>query len=134
MLPDGYSVRRPAVTVKAAGAAMNFVAVVDSGSPISIADSGVFEDFGIDPAHDDPLYEVPLGFGGAFGRVPVFEVELELPPPPTIIAPAVRWRLHLGSRTNWRMPFSVLLGQRGWFDQFPTTIDGTATTVHLPQG
>lgn len=92
LLPDGASVRRPAVTVKATGAAMDLVAVVDSGSPISIPDSGVFEDFGIDPEHDDPLYEVPLGFGGTFGRVPVFEVELELLPPPAIRARAVRER------------------------------------------
>jgi hypothetical protein len=37
----------------------------------------------------------------------------------------------VAARDHWRFPFAVLLGQRGWFDRFPTTIDATHTTVHL---
>jgi hypothetical protein len=44
---------------------------------------------------------------------------------------AMVWRRHLGAQPRWRFPFSVLLGQRGWFDRFPTTIDGTSTAVDL---
>jgi hypothetical protein len=29
------------------------------------------------------------------------------------------------------MPFAVLLGQRGWFDRFPTRIDASACTVEV---
>jgi hypothetical protein len=43
------------------------------------------------------------------------------------------WTLHLGARNNWHLPFPVLFGQRGWFDQFPTTIDAESTTVDLKQ-
>lgn len=131
VLPDGQSILRPVVTVSVASSAIEYVAVVDSGSPISIADSGLFARFGIDPAIDQPLFEVPLGMGGAFGRIPVFAVELELRPPRGVLAPPVIWSLQLGARHDWRLPFSVLLGQRGWFDQFPTTIDGASTTVHV---
>ncbi len=28
-----------------------------------------------------------------------------------------------GLAGTWRLPFGVLFGQRGWFEQFPTTID-----------
>jgi hypothetical protein len=132
-LTDGQSIRRPIVTVGAPGLAEEYEALVDSGSPISIASSELFGKLGIDLSVDDPLYEVPMGIGGVFARIAVYEVELELRPPPTIVAPVVKWRLHLGARTNWRMSFSVLFGQHGWFDQFPTTIDGMATTVHLPR-
>ena len=72
VLPDGQSILRPVVTVSVASSAIEYVAVVDSGSPISIADSGLFARFGIDPESDQPLFEVPLGMGGAFGRIPVF--------------------------------------------------------------
>ena len=131
-LPDGGRVLRPVVVVGAPGSVVEYEAVVDSGSPISIASSELFGKLGIDLSVDEPLYEVPMGVGGVFTRIAVFEVELELLPPLATVASAVKWRLHLGSRGNWRMPISVLLGQRGWFDQFPTTIDGMSTTVHLP--
>ena len=131
-LPDGQPVLRPIVTVGVSGLTEEYEALVDSGSPISIASSELFGKLGIDLSVDEPLYEVPMGVGGVFARIATYEVELELLPPPEVVAPAVKWRLHLGSRTNWRMSFSVLFGQHGWFDQFPTTIDGMATTVHLP--
>jgi hypothetical protein len=29
------------------------------------------------------------------------------------------------------LPFAVLLGQRGWFDRFPTRLDATTSTVEI---
>ena len=76
---------------------------------------------------------LPLQLGGHFAPVRVFEVSLEL------IAPAgdhtpIRWTALVAGRPQWRLPFAVVLGQRGWFDQFPTTIDDTFTTVHIERG
>ena len=46
----------------------------------------------------------------------------------------VPWSLDLGARGRWRLPFAVPLGQRGWFDTFPTHIDATTSTVEIPVG
>ncbi len=105
------------------------LAVVDSGSPISVAYATLFGRFGIDPALDEPIFEVPLGLGARFARIPIYEVDLLLVPPPNSEADAILWRLHLGARPNWTLPFAVLFGQRGWFDRFPTMIDSSAMNV-----
>ena len=130
-LPDGSTVRRPVVTVGAPGSVRDYIAVVDSGSPVSVADSRIFASLGINIESDAPLFEVSVGVGGAYTTVPVFVVELELRSPPGQPSETVTWRLHLGARRAWRLPFTVLFGQRGWFDRFATTIDATTTTVEL---
>jgi hypothetical protein len=132
ILPDGAAVKRPVVTVGVPGYVSEYLAVVDSGSPISVAHAGLFRLLGIDPTIDPPLYVVPLGIGGGSGAVPVFDVELELRPPAGETTLPIRWHCHLGARSSWRLPFAVLLGQRGWFDQFPSTIDAFGTGVDLP--
>ena len=109
----------------------DLLAVVDSGSPISVADAQLFKWLGVDISMVPPLYEVPLGLGSGFGKVPVFEVELALRPPNDIDDKPVAWKLHLGARSNWRLPFAVLFGQRGWFERFPTMIDSDTTTVRV---
>jgi hypothetical protein len=130
--PDGTAIRRPVVTVGAPGSLRDYTAVIDSGSPVSAADSRLFASFGIDIDSQQPLFEVPLGLGGSFSKMPVFEVALELRPPLGQSATeVVKWRLQLGARRGWRLPFTVLFGQRGWFDRFPTTIDATTTTIDL---
>ncbi len=130
-LPDGSIVRRPVVTVAPVNSAQILLAVVDSGSPISVADARLFQRLGIDTERDKPLYDVPLTIGGGDGRIPVYAVQLMLVPPGSIAGSPVPWSLHLGARTRWHLPFAVLFGQRGWFDRFPTTIDATTTTVEL---
>jgi hypothetical protein len=130
--PDGSAIRRPVVPLVLGSFADEFAAVVDSGSPMSLASPGVLARLGVDVDRDEPLYSVPLGMGSAFGSVPVFAVELLLQAPPGVDAEPVRWHLHLGSRPSWRFPFSVLFGQRGWFDTFTTTISGFETTVEVP--
>ncbi len=129
--PDGSAVRRPIVTVGTPGSLRDYVAVIDSGSPVSVADSRIFSILGIDIDRDKPLFEIPLGIGGAFSTTPVFEVELELRSPHGEASEAIAFRLQLGASVGWRMPFMVLFGQRGWFDCFPTTINGSGTTVEL---
>jgi len=79
-LPDGSLVCRPVVPLIVAPFSEDLLAVVDSGSPISVADSQLFKWLGVDISRVKPLYEVPLGLGSGFGKVPVFEVELALRP------------------------------------------------------
>jgi hypothetical protein len=130
-LPDGSPVLRPCVTVAPVGGDDRVVAVVDSGAPLSIANPALFAKMGIDVAAATPIMEVPLGIGASSGRVPVFEVELNLMPPPGAQQAPQRWTLQLGVRAGWRLPFTILLGQRGWFDRFATTIDAKQTIVHV---
>jgi hypothetical protein len=128
-LPDGSAVRRPVVTLAVESIQQTLLAVLDSGSPVSIADASLFAVLGIDLTNDEPLYQLPLTIAGGAGALPVYEVTLGLQPPADTDEPIVWWRLHLGARTNWRLPFAVLLGQSGWFDTFPTTIDATESVV-----
>ena len=129
---DGSPVLRPVVPLIITDGIPAVLGVLDSGSPISVANADVFAPLGIDLDSDEPTYEIPLSVGGGFERTPVFLVDLELRPPAGTHQPNARWRLHLGARRRWRLPFAVLLGQRGWFDTFPTRIDATNSTVELP--
>jgi hypothetical protein len=104
------------------------VGVVDSGSPITVADPDFVASTGVDLSRTDPVMEVPLGLGAAFGTVPMYLVTMALISPRGQWEP-VTWRALVGSRSPWRYPFSVLFGQRGWFDTFPTTIDGRYSAV-----
>jgi hypothetical protein len=59
LLPDGSPVRRPVVPLLVPPFSEDFLAVVDSGSPISLADEQLFTWLGVDVKQADPLYEVP---------------------------------------------------------------------------
>jgi hypothetical protein len=132
-LPNGNPVRRPVVTVSAVGSIQPLLAVLDSGSPISVADARLFERFGVDLEVDTPIYEVPLTLGGRSGKIPVFEIQLVLRPPASQVhEPDCTWNLRLGARPNWNLPFAILFGQQGWFEHFATTIDGFTSSVQLP--
>jgi hypothetical protein len=132
-LPDGSRIMRPCVEVSNARTDDLYVGVVDSGSPITVADPAFVREAGVDLDTDEPVMEVPLGLGANFGRVRLFEIEVELLAPFGLDEPPVRWRALVGARPDWRLPFAVLFGQRGWFDRFPTTIDATGLTVHVRQ-
>ena len=131
-MPDGAPVLRPVVPIAFAGAAQAVLGVADSGSPVSVANADLFRWLGIDVAVDAALYEIPLTIGGAVETMPVFRVDLQLHSPDGVPPGTVTWQLHLGARRRWRLPFAILLGQRGWFDQFPTRIDHDSVTVELP--
>jgi hypothetical protein len=130
-LPDGTPIRRPFVPLQVPLVSEDLLAVIDSGSPISVADAQLFKWLGVDIANATPVYEIPLGLGASFGTVPVFQVNLTLRPPDGTDGEPFTWDLKLGARTNWRLPFAVLLGQQGWFDQFRTTIDANTMSVEL---
>jgi hypothetical protein len=131
---DGSRILRPAVRIGWGENRAPVLGVLDSGSPVSIANADLFEVLGVDLERDAPLYEVPLSVGGGFEQTPVYNVELTLLPPtgdPT--AEAVRWTVALGARRRWRLNFAVLFSQRGWFDRFPTRIDESTSQVEISQ-
>ena len=128
--PDGSPVLRPAVPVVVSSSVPAVLGVLDSGSPASAADAALLGLLGVNIQRDEPLYEIPLTVGGRFRPTPVFEVRLCLQPPEPDGAP-LPWTLPLGARSGWKLPFAVLLGQRGWFDRFPTRIDATSSTVEV---
>lgn len=130
-LLDGSPILRPCVEVTTGVATHAYVGVVDSGSPISVADPAFVAEAGVDLARTEPVMEIPLGMGAAFAQVPLFEIRLSLLPPEHLAELPITWSLLVAARGSWRFPFAVLLGQRGWFNRFPTTVDATHTTVHL---
>ncbi len=130
---DGTAILRPVVPLMLAADLPAVFGVLDSGSPVSVASNDVFRWLGVDPDASPPLYELPLNVGGRFDRTPVFRVRLRLRAP----EPSERtfeWSLELAARRRWRLPFAVLLGQRGWFDTFPTRLDASTSSVELPGG
>jgi hypothetical protein len=98
---------------------------------VSVANADLFGWLGIDIEQAEPVYEMPLSVGGGFETTPVFEVELRLRAPSDGQAESIPWRLELGARRRSRLPFAVLLGQRGWFDRFPTRIDAATSAVEI---
>ena len=126
---DGTPIMLPVGSLMRAPGTAQLRGVIDSGSRISAANASLFGQFGIDP----PLFELGLTVGGQFARAPVFEVTLWLHSPEPG-EEAVSWQLPLVARRGWRMPFAVLFGQRGWFDRFPTRIDGYTSTVEVSAG
>lgn len=80
-LPDGSAIRRPCVTVASERSGIAHIGVVDSGSPISVADPAFLVHLGIDLSNQAPVMEIALGMGASFGAVPLFEVEMALLPP-----------------------------------------------------
>jgi hypothetical protein len=84
----------------------------------------------VDVENDPARYEVGLTVAGQFARAPVFAVTMWLKPPGDSGA-AVSWQLPLVARLGWRLSFAVLLGQRGWFDRFPTRLDAMSCTVEV---
>ena len=130
--PDGSRILRPAVRIGWGQNRTPVLGVLDSGSPVSVANADLFEMLGVDLGVDAPLYEVPLSVGGGFEQTPVYDVALTLLPStddPTV--KPVRWTVALGARRRWRLNFAVLFGQRGWFDRFPTRIDESTAQVEV---
>lgn len=130
-LLDGLPIARPCVEVSTGTTNHVYLGVVDSGSPICVADPAFVAEAGIDLYRTKPVIEVQLGMGAALSWVPMFEVRLSLLPPEDVDALPRAWSLLVAARGDWRFPFALLLGQRGWFDTFTTTIDASATTVHV---
>ena len=96
------------------------VALVDSGSERTYAAPGYAREIGIDLRNS---IETMVGLGGsrrlvrfAYARVQLMQ---DLLGDTVVLA---EWETRIGFLANWEPPWSVLLGQRGFFDQFTITM------------
>lgn len=103
-------------------------ALVDSGSENVLAAPGVARAVGVTP---DPATEIELGIGGRGRRVRFADVTLRLNPPTGVEGPPVEWAAEVGFFAEWEPPWSVVLGQKGFFDQFTVTIHRAARAVAI---
>lgn len=122
---------RPIVLVRMVGARVgdhNIAALVDSGCDHVVAAPWVAQDIGVTP---DPDREIRVKIGGARRPVRFADVSIRLLPPETPLGEgthdpdqAHEWQGEVGFFTEWRSPpWSVLLGQVGFFDQFTLTFN-----------
>jgi hypothetical protein len=118
------SAQRPTVRVRLSHLGETTPAVaalVDSGSERTLAGPGLARSLGLDL---DECRRASLGIGGGVHRVSFAEVEVELfedlvggdPEPVTA------WQAEVGFFNSWEPPWMVILGGRGFFDQFTVTM------------
>ena len=101
-------------------------ALVDTGSENVLAAPGIARAVGAIPRHET---QIELGIGGRSREVRFADVQLRLLPPKGIQSPPVEWTAEVGFFTQWEPPWSLVLGQRGFFDQFTVTIHRGARAV-----
>jgi len=122
---------RPVVLIRMAGARVgehNVAALVDSGCDHVVAAPWVAQDIGVTP---DSSREIRVRIGGASRTVRFADVSLHLLPPEAPLtegnydpADTHEWRAEVGFFTEWEAPpWSILLGQVGFFDQFTLTFN-----------
>jgi Aspartyl protease len=127
---------RPVVSVRLVGerlGSQNLAALVDSGCDHVLAAPWIAQDIGARP---DPNKETTLGIGGGSQRVRFADVSIQLLPPEVTVmsggydANAVHeWELEVGFFTEWTPPWSVVLGQVGFLDQFTVTFNRYAQAL-----
>jgi hypothetical protein len=106
------------------------IALVDSGSERTLAGPALART--LDLNLDDAPHGL-IGIGGASREVRFATVELYLYEHlfRTQQSPIANWEAQVGFLTNWNPPWSVVLGQRGFFDKFTVTMHRSATAVAL---
>ena len=83
---------------------------------------------GIDLAASDDT--VRIGIGGQVAEVTFVEVELRLHGPEAADG-FLSWRCDVGFVPRWQAPFSMVLGQLGFLDQFTLTFHRGAATLAI---
>lgn len=122
---------RPLVVVRFEGTRLgsqNVVALVDSGADQILAAPWIAADIGIEP---DPNRSMRARIGGASQTVEFADVTLHLLPPEVEVDAggfdaerSHAWEAQVGFFRNWDgPPWSVVLGQLGFFNQFTVTMN-----------
>jgi hypothetical protein len=104
-------------------------ALIDSGSEHVLAAPWLANAVGISSssAHD----EMDLGIGGDVIRVGFVDLSIRLHPDGGGDDEYVEWQCEVGLVSQWKPTFPVILGQRGFFDQFTVTMNRQAQTVAI---
>lgn len=126
----GQPVVRPLVEVRLAGYELSerVFALIDSGSEHTLASRWVAQAMGVEP---DDNRSIVLGLGGQNIRVEFADARIRLGPPGTAESDWIEWQTEIGFVRQWRATWPVLLGQRGFFDQFTVTMNRLARAVAL---
>lgn len=122
---------RPLVVVRFQGvhmASQNVVALVDSGADQILAAPWIAMDIGVEP---DPNRSMRVRIGGASRTVQFADVMLHLLPPEVDVDAggfdgdrSHAWEVQVGFFQTWDSPpWSVVLGQVGFFNQFTVTMN-----------
>ena len=95
-------------------------ALVDSGCSYVLAAPWLAHASGVDPKASDRVLD--LGIGGAIVKVRFADLQVRLLAPGGTDEQFVEWRTEVGFVDHWRPTFAMILGQRGFFDQFTVTM------------
>jgi len=121
--PDNI-VLRPVLEIELLGPAITandnpprVAALVDSGAERTFAAPWLARAIGAD-IRNAPAIRV--GLGGSTRRVQFAQATLRLSSPD--LATAIEWQADVGFIDAWEPPWGLLLGQRGFFDQFTVTL------------
>jgi len=129
----GTVVVRPVVPVTLVGADLStpVLALIDSGSEHVLAAPWLANAVGVDAssAHD----EIDLGIGGHTIRVGFVDLRIRLHPDGGSDDEYVEWECEVGLVSQWKPTFPVILGQRGFFDEFTVTFGRQAQTVAVEE-
>ena len=101
------------------------VGLVDTGAENVLAAAWLADLAGVDLSQN--VDTALIAIGGQTATVTFAEVELRLYPPDAGEG-FVAWRCDVGFVPRWHAPFAVVLGQRGFLDEFTVTFHrGVAT-------
>jgi hypothetical protein len=106
----------------------NIQALVDSGSDHVLAAPWIAQDIGVTP---DASRELMVQIGGANRRVQFADISIQLLPPEFSVTEGgydpvgvFEWNTQVGFFLEWKNPpWSMVLGQIGFFDQFTITLN-----------
>jgi hypothetical protein len=118
----GRAVFRPLVEIRVIGPhgeSERVFALVDSGTEYTLMMRWVAQSIG---AEADTARSIPLGLGGEVLNAAPADVELRFGPSDELEQEWVQWPTQVGVIEHWKAQWPVVLGQRGFFDQFTVTM------------
>jgi hypothetical protein len=96
-------------------------ALVDSGCHHVLAAPWLADAAGVDPKAT--ARELDLGIGGTTVKVRFSDLRIRLLAPDGTDDQYFEWEAEVGFFDEWRPTFAMILGQRGFFDQFTVTMN-----------
>lgn len=124
----GETIHRPMVTTALLGprgeVSPGVYSLVDSGCHHVLVDAALAAAIGVD--HKASTRMVNLGLGGQTAKVRFADVRMRLLAPGGTDDEFHEWETEVGFIEHWRPTFPMLLGQRGFLDQFTVTMSNFA--------
>ena len=135
---EGGIVLRPVIEVQMLGGGLRdpseaprLAGIVDSGSERTLAQQWVARAIG---AQLDEESEITIGIGGHHRRVQLADVTMRVSPfgEQHLADRFYEWHARIGVFVDhWQPPWSLLLGQRGFFDEFSVTMSRHTQAIAL---